>query len=155
MLIRESMLDFPIGFMDRLSQSFETEVRPASEDYRILKITKRFDDGCKVTLDFVFLDVTRGDDLDLYLSDLGTYGPNNIPNSDCYRKGYAKAVMDEFLSIVDKYDISVDLTAASMDEERFPNRKLVQFYEDLGFGYGGNPNKEWVEMSRDKKTDSI
>ena len=154
-LIVESMLDFPIGFMDKLSQSFETEVMPGREDYRILKLTKHFEDGCKVTIDFVFLDAAHENDLDLYLSDLGTYGPDNIPNQDCYRKGYAKAVMNEFLSLVDQYDISVDLTAASMDKDRFSNRKLVQFYEDLGFNYGGNPNKEWVEMSRDKKTDNI
>jgi hypothetical protein len=154
-LIKESMLDFPIGFMDRLSQSFETEVMPAREDYIILKITKYFDDGCKVTLDFIFLDVMRGNDLELYLSDLGTYGANNIPHADCYRKGYAKEAMTEFLSIVDQYDISVDLTAASQNKERFPNRKLVQFYEDLGFDYGGNPNKGWVEMSRDRKTEDI
>ena len=60
--------------------------------------------------------------------------------------------MTEFLSIVDRYDILVDLTAASQNKERFPNRRLVQFYEDLGFGYGGNPNKGWVEMSRDRKS---
>jgi hypothetical protein len=154
-LIRESMLDFPIGFMNRLSQSFDTELMPGKGANRVLKITKHFDDGCKVIIDFAFLDVTRGDDLDLYLSDLSTYDSNNIPNPDCYRKGYAKTAMNEFLSIVDQYDISVDLTAASQNKERFPNRRLVQFYQDLGFDYGGNPNKSWVEMSRDRKSDDI
>ena len=72
-LIRESMLDFPIGFMNRLSQSFDTELMPGKGANRVLKITKHFDDGCKVIIDFAFLDVTRGDDLDLYLSDLSTY----------------------------------------------------------------------------------
>ena len=154
-LIKESMLDFPLGFMNRLSQSFETETMPASDNYRVLKATKHFDDGCKVVLEFVFLDVTRGDDLDLYLADLGTYGKDNIPTTDCFRKGYAKIAMTEFLSIVDQYKVSVDLTAASQNKERFPNRKLVQFYNDLGFVHGGNPNKGWVEMSRDRKKEDI
>ena len=57
-LIRESMLDFPIGFMNRLSQSFDTELMPGKGANRVLKITKHFDDGCKVIIDFAFLDET-------------------------------------------------------------------------------------------------
>ena len=44
-LIKESMLDFPIGFMNQLSQSFEVETMRSSDNYRAFKITKHFNDG--------------------------------------------------------------------------------------------------------------
>jgi hypothetical protein len=137
--------------MDDLSQFFETSIEPAKDNYRILKLTKTFPDGCQVTIENIFFDVRESGDLNLYLAELATLGANGEVNDECYRKGYASSALSEFLTISDRYGIEVDLTAASQDKEKFPNRKLVSFYSDHGFEHYGNPNKGTVEMTRPRK----
>ena len=150
-LIKESMLNFPISYMDELSRSFETSIEPAKDNYRILKLTKIFPDGCKVIIVNIFFDVNVPGEFNLYLAELATLDANGNVNDECYRKGYAGAAMSEFLKISDRYQIEVDLTAASQDSQKFPNRKLVSFYNDHGFEHYGNPNKGTVEMTRPRK----
>ena len=150
-IILESMLDFPVSYMDELSRSFQTEIQPSKDNYRILKLTKTFPDGCKVIIENIFLDVRGSGNLNLYLAELATLDANGEVNDECYRKGYARSALSEFLKISDRYSIEVDLTAASQDSEKFPNRKLVDFYNDHGFQHYGNPNKGTVEMSRPRK----
>jgi hypothetical protein len=137
--------------MDELSKSFETSVEPAKDNYRILKLTKRFPDGCQVVIENIFFDVNIPGEFNLYLAELATFDANGEVNDECYRKGYASSAMSEFLRISDKYSIEVDLTAASQDKEKFPNRKLVDFYNAHGFQHYGNPNKGTVEMTRPRK----
>ena len=150
-LIRESMLSFPISYMDRLSKVFETSIEPAKDNYRILKLTKTFPDGCQVIIENIFFDVNVPGEFNLYLAELATLDANGEVNDECYRKGYASSALSEFLTISDRYGIEVDLTAASQDKEKFPNRKLVSFYSDHGFEHYGNPNKGTVEMTRPRK----
>ena len=150
-LIRESMLSFPISYMDELSQVFETSIEPAKDNYRILRLTKTFPDGCQVIIENIFFDVNVPGEFSLYLAELATLGANGEVNDECYRKGYASSAMSEFLSISDRYSIEVDLTAASQDKQNFPNKKLVSFYNDHGFQHYGNPNKDTVEMTRPRK----
>jgi hypothetical protein len=137
--------------MDDLSLSFETSIEPAKDNYRILKLTKRFPDGCQVTIENIFFDVNAPGEFNLYLAELATLGANGEINDECYRKGYASSALSEFLDISDRYGIEVDLTAASQDKEKFPNRKLVSFYNAHGFEHYGNPNKGTVEMTRPRK----
>lgn len=153
-LILESMLNFPIRYMDDLSKSFETEVESipgSSKNYRILKLIKKFPDGCQVTIINIFFDVNVPGEFNLYLAELATLDANGEVNDECYRKGYASSAMSEFLKISDRYNIEVDLTAASLDKQKFPNIKLVRFYNDHGFQHYGNPNKGTVEMTRPRK----
>ena len=150
-VIRESMLNFPISYMDELSRYFETSIEPAKDNYRILKLTKTFPDGCQVIIENIFFDVNVPGEFNLYLAELATLGANGEINDECYRKGYADAALTEFLNISDRYSIEVDLTAASQDKEKFPNRKLVSFYNAHGFEHYGNPNKGTVEMTRPRK----
>ena len=150
-LILESMLDFQINYMDELSLSFETSIEPAKDNYRILKLTKTFPDGCQVIIENIFFDVNIPGEFNLYLAELATLGADGEINDECYRKGYANAALSEFLDISDRYSIEVDLTAASQDKEKFPNIKLVRFYNDHGFQHYGNPNKGTVEMTRPRK----
>ncbi len=150
-LIQESMLNFPISYMDDLSQSFETSIEPAKDNYRILKLTKKFPDGCQVKIENIFFDVNIPGEFNLYLAELATLDANGEVNDECYRKGYASSALSEFLTISDRYGIEVDLTAASQDKEKFPNRKLVSFYNAHGFEHYGNPNKGTVEMTRPRK----
>ena len=145
------MLDFPINYMDELSLSFETSIEPAKDNYRILKLTKTFPDGCQVIIENIFFDVNIPGEFNLYLAELATLGADGEINDECYRKGYANAALSEFLDISDRYSIEVDLTAASQDKEKFPNIKLVRFYNDHGFQHYGNPNKGTVEMTRPRK----
>jgi len=150
-IIQESMLNFPISYMDDLSQFFETSIEPAKDNYRILKLTKTFPDGCQVIIENIFFDVNIPGEFNLYLAELATLGANGEINDECYRKGYASSALSEFLKISDRYGIEVDLTAASQDKEKFPNRKLVSFYNAHGFEHYGNPNKGTVEMTRPRK----
>ena len=148
------MLNFPISYMDGLSKSFETEILSipgSNKNYRVLKLVKKFSDGCQVTIENIFFDVNVPGEFNLYLAELATLDANGEVNDECYRKGYAGSAMSEFLAISDRYGIEVDLTAASQDKEKFPNRKLVDFYNDHGFQHYGNPNKGTVEMTRPRK----
>ena len=149
------MLNFPIDYMNDLNQSFKTSIEPAKDNYRILRLTKIFPDGCQVVIESIFLDVREPGVFNLYLAEIATLGSDGEISDECYRKGYASSALSEFLKISDRYKIEIDLTAASQDKERFPNRKLVDFYQGHGFEYGGNPNKGWVEMSRDRKKEDI
>jgi len=153
-LIQESMLNFPISYMDELSRHFETEVQSipgSNKNYRVLKLTKRFPGGCQVIIINMFLNVYKSGEFNLYLAELATLDSSGNINDECYRKGYANSAMSMFLRISDKYNIEVDLTAASQDVDKFPNRKLVSFYNDHGFQHYGNPNKGTVEMTRPRK----
>jgi hypothetical protein len=152
MLIKESMLQFPIGYMTSLNQSFETEVLSTKENYRILKVINRFPDGCQVVLEMIFLDVRIPGELSLYLAEITTLDKMGNISDECYKKGYASNTLTKFLKISDAYNIEIDLTAASQDIKRFPNRQLVDFYKRHGFENYGNPNKSWVEMSRERKS---
>ena len=153
-LIQESMLGFPINYMDELSKSFETEVESipgSNKNYRTLKLTKVFPDGCQVIIVNMFFNVNVPGEFNLYLAELATLDANGNVNDECYRKGYAGSAMSEFLRISDKYSVEIDLTAASQDKQKFPNLKLVRFYNDHGFQHYGNPNKGTVEMTRPRK----
>ena len=150
-IIQESMLSFPISYMDELSKSFETSIQPAKDNYRVLKLTKRFPDGCQVIIYNIFLDVYKPGEFNLYMSELATLDANGNVNDACYKKGYASSAMSEFLRISDRYGIEIDLTAASQDKEKFPNRKLVDFYIDQGFINNENPNRSTVEMTRPRR----
>ena len=137
------------AFIDALHGKFSVEdVTPAEEaPYRgYYKITKQFK-ICKVILFF-----TQYDDGHIYISDLSTVDVFGRSNENCFRKGYANQVLQDFASLADQFDIDMSLTAASLDKERFPNPDLIKFYEKHGFG-GGNPNSDWVEMIRDRKSE--
>ena len=153
-LIQESMLNFPISYMDELSRHFETEVESipgSNKNYRVLKLTKRFPDGCQVMIVNIFINVNELGEFNLYLAELATLDANGSVNDKCYKKGYARIAMSDFLRISDKYGIEIDLTAASQDTEKFPNRQLVDFYIDQGFVNNENPNRSTVEMTRPRK----
>ena len=148
------MLNFPINYFDGLSKSFETEILSipgSNKNYRVLKLVKRFSDGCQVIIENIFLDVSESGEFNIYLAEIATLGSDGEISDECYRKGYANDALTEFLKISDQYKIEIDLTAASQDKQKFPNRKLVDFYQGHGFEYGGNPNKGWVEMYRPRK----
>jgi hypothetical protein len=109
--------------------------------------------GCQVIIENIFFDVNVPGEFNLYLAQLATLDENGEINDECYRKGYASSALSEFLDISDRYGIEVDLTAASQDKQKFPNRKLVDFYNAHGFQHYGNPNNGTVEMSRPRKKD--
>lgn len=147
LLIKESYQQH--AFIDALNNEFSVEdlTSPEEAPYRgHYKVTKQFR-ICKVVLFF-----TQYDDGHIYISDLSTVDVFGRSNENCFRKGYARQVLQVFVSLADKFDIDMSLTAASLDKERFPNSELIKFYEKHGFG-GGNPNSNWVEMIRYRKSD--
>ena len=144
-LILESMLSFPEDFILKLKQIFKIEIMRTD---RVLKLIKNFDDGCQVILVIIFLDSNRSGELNIYLAELATLDSQGEINDMCYKKGYANIALSEFLNIADEYEIIVDLTASSKDEEKFPNNKLVDFYSRKGFKHYGGTNINSDEMRR-------
>ena len=131
-LIKESINYDVQAFIDALSSLFEISIFKKDNRGTALEITKRYPPistgaKCKV---YMFVIVRLGGSVNL--AEIGTFsdepsGKNQI-NHDCYGNDFAKQSLGEFLSVVDQFDIEVDLTASSDDEERFPNSKLVDFY---------------------------
>lgn len=158
-LIKESIGYDVQGFINALSSLFEVSIFKKNNRGTALEITKRYpptNSGAKCKV-FMFVIVRSGGSVNL--AEIGTFsdensGENKI-NYDCYGNDFAKQSLKEFLSIVDQFDIEVDLTASSGDEERFPNSKLVDFYSRYGFGQYGAEGKGYIEMFRDRVSDRI
>ena len=142
------------AFINALYQNFAvkdiTDKHMPVGYHRDYKATKVFWPDCKVVLFF-----TQYSDGHIYISDLATLDrASSQVNPDCFRQGYARQVLQDFVGLADQFDIDMSLTAASIHKERVPNSALVKFYEEFGFG-GGNPDSGWVEMIRDKKSDRL
>ena len=140
------------AFIDALHESFSvkdiTDKHVPVGYHRDYKVTKVCWPDCKVVLFF-----TQYSGGHIYISDLATLDrASSQVNSGCFRQGYARQVLQDFVGIADQFDIDMSLTAASIHKERVPNSALVKFYEEFEFG-GGNPNSGWVEMIRDKKSE--
>ena len=158
-LIKESITYDVQGFVNALSSLFEVSIFKKDNRGTALEITKRYPPistgaKCKV---YMFVIIRSGGSVNI--AEIGTFsgeasGKNQI-NYDCYGNDFAKQSLGEFLSVVDQFDIEVDLTAASDDKERFPNSKLVDFYSRYGFEQYGVKGNGYVEMFRDRVSDRI
>ena len=140
------------AFIDALHEIFSvkniTDKHTPVGYHRDYKVTKVFWPDCKVVLFF-----TQYSDGHIYISDLATLDrASSHVNPNCFRQGYARQVLQDFVGIADRFDIDMSLTAASIHKERVPNSALIEFYKEFGFG-GGNPDSGWVEMMRDKKSE--
>jgi len=139
-IILESKANWVKEWTQELSKKFNVKIETPRDNNIGFELTQKFPVGCSVLI-FIIMDYSGVDD-QIYMAELATKG------KDCFNKGYARKAFVDFLSVSDRFNLEVHLTAASEDEKRFPNRELVKFYESLGFFPGGNPNKGFVEMFR-------
>jgi hypothetical protein len=158
-LIKESIEYDVQGLIDALSSLFEVSIFKKDNMGTALEITKRYppiSTGAKCK---VYMFVIVRSDGSVNLAEIGTFsgesfGKNQI-NYDCYGNDFAKQSISDFLSVIDQFDIEVDLTASSDDEERFPNSKLVDFYSRYGFDQYSTKGNGYVEMFRDRVSDRV
>ena len=106
-----------------------------------------FPDGCEVQFsisDTFAMPFGPDDSPHARWDTIKTLGPDGVEDEACFRKGYARAAMEQVISIADRYGIVLVGEASAFGEKSTADTgTLIKFYSSLGFVPEGSQMKRY------------
>ena len=123
-------------FLDELSASFYSGPKGT--------LVEKFPDGCEVRISLK----GHADPGTVRFDFIETVDSKGLESDECYKKGYARSVMEKVVNKADMFDIILELEVGAYKEFGADHDDLYRFYGSVGFK--PSPN-DYGHMIREPK----